>query len=668
MPRAKDPVHDHFDTTEEGTSRCNECKDYTSKSRDPKRLATHLASCTATAPDIREIYRQRGATAKASASTKRPRTDTSTTLPIISFGSTTANDTPSFGPGTVGSQQIQRWVDSVSAADQIQLERSLAGWIYSSGLPFSIVEHSGFQDFMTKVRPGFKIPSRKVIAATMLDDAYSSLRLQVRAKIGSTTTPRLTLVTDSWTNNRQESLTNFILVTPSGEAIFHSAEPSGQECHTAEFLAAGIEDVLRDIGPQNFNAICTDTAANIKAAVGIVVLRPEFQHIHQVGCTSHQLNLTIGDILKLEPWTTTCSKATQVAKWFRSHHVPLALLRSLQVQQHGKEISLQLPVPTRWQSNAGCFRSLLKSKEALQEVIAKQDVRPYIQRGKAGVEVKNTVQSEKFWEDLEDIQSVVEPFLKAIIKYESNLPQLSRIWTDYEHLTGITLTHARPETRDEVVRILANRSKKIRTPIMLLAAILDVSIPPDRKVCINPACQTAALAWLQGRYTCEKAAKIYGQLLLFINKAGIFENPGYWDTQVIQQVHARIWWTQFDCELSVLAQELLSIMPSSGAAERNWSTFGFIHSKLRNRLRNPRVEKLVYLYTNGRIFNRKTASQVWFADSDNEDGEDSGNDFGGDSEDDREESTEAGVMAEALESEVDDEYHEVFGGAGTELD
>ena len=53
--------------------------------------------------------------------------------------------------------------------------------------------------------------------------------------------------------------------------------------------------------------------------------------------------------------------------------------------------------------------------------------------------------------------------------------------------------------------------------------------------------------------------------------------------------------------LSSTALKLLSIPATSAASERNWSTYNFIHSKLRNRLINDRAEKLVYIYWNLRI-------------------------------------------------------------------
>jgi hypothetical protein len=41
---------------------------------------------------------------------------------------------------------------------------------------------------------------------------------------------------------------------------------------------------------------------------------------------------------------------------------------------------------------------------------------------------------------------------------------------------------------------------------------------------------------------------------------------------------------------------------SSAASERAFSTFGFVHSKLRNRLGGDKVEKLVYIKSNYTCF------------------------------------------------------------------
>src|SRR5258708_869618 len=170
MPRTKDSVHQHFVETDDKSLRCNECQGYTTKTRDRQRLMAHMAGCEGITPQLREVYQQRNAANKDTrTASKRPRTDTTTTIPIIGLGNTIATSSVS---GAANTPRIERWVDTVSPSDQRQLERSLAEWVFTSGLPFNIVEHSGFREFMAKARPEFQVPSRKIMAGPMLYDSY----------------------------------------------------------------------------------------------------------------------------------------------------------------------------------------------------------------------------------------------------------------------------------------------------------------------------------------------------------------------------------------------------------------------------------------------------------------------------------------------------------------
>ena len=56
-------------------------------------------------------------------------------------------------------------------------------------------------------------------------------------------------------------------------------------------------------------------------------------------------------------------------------------------------------------------------------------------------------------------------------------------------------------------------------------------------------------------------------------------------------------------ELTKVAVRVLSIPTSSAAAERNWSTFSYIHDKKQNKLSNDHVFKLVYIYFNNKLKN-----------------------------------------------------------------
>ena len=84
-----------------------------------------------------------------------------------------------------------------------------------------------------------------------------------------------------------------------------------------------------------------------------------------------------------------------------------------------------------------------------------------------------------------------------------------------------------------------------------------------------------------------------------------------------------LWWQSLFSfshpELTILAKWALCIAPTTGAAERNWSAFGHIHNKKRNRLLNEQVNKLVYIYWNLRIKERiGDQKNYWFDENEDE--------------------------------------------------
>jgi hAT family C-terminal dimerisation region len=57
--------------------------------------------------------------------------------------------------------------------------------------------------------------------------------------------------------------------------------------------------------------------------------------------------------------------------------------------------------------------------------------------------------------------------------------------------------------------------------------------------------------------------------------------------------------------LKNLACQIFQLVASSAASERNFSTFGFIHSKVRNCLKEDAVQKLVHIKTNNMQFTKQ---------------------------------------------------------------
>lgn len=70
------------------------------------------------------------------------------------------------------------------------------------------------------------------------------------------------------------------------------------------------------------------------------------------------------------------------------------------------------------------------------------------------------------------------------------------------------------------------------------------------------------------------------------------------------KVAAHTWWEMYGYaapRLQEVATKVLSQPSSIGSAERNWSSYDFIHNKKRNRLGAKTAEKLVYCHSNLRL-------------------------------------------------------------------
>ncbi|GJW26035.1 hAT dimerization domain, ribonuclease H-like domain protein [Tanacetum coccineum] len=113
---------------------------------------------------------------------------------------------------------------------------------------------------------------------------------------------------------------------------------------------------------------------------------------------------------------------------------------------------------------------------------------------------------------------------------------------------------------------------------------------------------------------------------LKVNKGNLLLMEGYlvvvWTVDVLSGKIPR--WLSSDCrillethrcrysgllELTKCQKGKVSKKPiSSSSAERNWSTYFYIHSVKRNRLNNKRADKLVYIHLNIRLLSTFTDS------------------------------------------------------------
>ena len=101
--------------------------------------------------------------------------------------------------------------------------------------------------------------------------------------------------------------------------------------------------------------------------------------------------------------------------------------------------------------------------------------------------------------------------------------------------------------------------------------------------------------------------KVMQEYALFSMKSGPFEDLT--SISMMSTMDPKSWWANFGAQtplLQALAFRLLGQPSSSSCAERNWSTYSFIHSLRRDRLNPSRAQDLVFIHNNLRLLSRNS--------------------------------------------------------------
>lgn len=91
----------------------------------------------------------------------------------------------------------------------------------------------------------------------------------------------------------------------------------------------------------------------------------------------------------------------------------------------------------------------------------------------------------------------------------------------------------------------------------------------------------------------------------FVQKEGLLGSPNA--IANASKLPAWKWWLTYGTsvpELQSVALKVLAQCSSACSCERNWSTYGFIHSKSRNRLKPARAKDLVFVFSNLRLLRK----------------------------------------------------------------
>ncbi|KAK3909078.1 Phenylcoumaran benzylic ether reductase POP1 [Frankliniella fusca] len=471
------------------------------------------------------------------------------------------------------------------------IDEAIGRAVYAGGLPLSIFDNNKFwETALKKLNPLYTPPTAYKLGYPLLKAEFEKVMKAADEKMENALC--VSLLSDGWKDISSDKVVNVIVCTP--DPIFFDAIYPGENRENSDYIGKILIDAVKKIGPPKVLIIITDNAMNMKAAWKIVI--DKYKHIFCIGCAPHGLNLLAKDIMKAETFATLMKSAEKIVKKVKNKSVNLSKFKINQSRRYGKNaVNLKLPNPTRFSGSDIMLNSLEKNKAALQDTVLDEDIDiPY--------SVKANVLDDGFWKSLRSARELLHSITKAVNVTESDSARLSlvpRVLMDVKQsiLKILPKTCLTDDEQFHIVERLRYRIRFICFDIHLAAYILD---PRFRGEGLSDEEVGAGLTVIQSiaeNLDLDKA-KVLANVLLFKSKSGFFEHKYLWET--VCEVEPSLWW-QSMCKQQIaskVACRILTLVPSTAGAERNWAVYGNIHTKKRNRLKKGVSKKLVAVKSN----------------------------------------------------------------------
>jgi Protein of unknown function (DUF 659)/hAT family C-terminal dimerisation region len=535
----------------------------------------------------------------------------------------------------------QKITDALKRQDKTGLDKLWARAFYSGGISFNFANNPYFQEAVsqTALNNGvYKNPRRKALAGDMLIQERRLVEKDLDVYKGGLKDTGCTLSSDGWSDITSKPLINLIVNTPKGEMFLEAVNTSG-EYKDAKYIANCIIKGIDKVGVNDVVQVITDSAPVCRAATEIV--HHKYPKIFASPCATHVLDLLLKDFGNL-PWVCRIVKECfEVVKFITNHQRTLHQFKEL------SKLNLKKPAPTRFASNFHMMDRVVKVKQELQTLVVSKEWNTWIGSREVtgtlrehGTIIKDTILFDGFWNSLRQVIGLSERVVKILRATDSGVPYMGEIWANMSqvsqdldnlvvgNLKGFERVYISEERIQELKRLVDERWKMLSTPLHCAGYLLnprywDSSNEREKDDEVKEGWTKVLEAYCGEDY--EQAVIIRRELNNFRNKEGVYARE-------VAKLAAKSWpgwkwWQEFGVSsgsIRKLAIRVLSQVTSASACERNWSSYDFIHSKKRNRLRTERAQDLVFVFSNLRLnrnlrrISYKEKGEDWTNDDDDE--------------------------------------------------
>ncbi|ESQ30701.1 hypothetical protein EUTSA_v10012177mg, partial [Eutrema salsugineum] len=515
---------------------------------------------------------------------------------------------------SLATQKRQQSIHDAISKERTHVVRQYCSrWIYEASIPFHAIDNEPFQLFceaLGQFGPVWVPPSQYQLREPLLNEEY--IRTQKKLKILEEEWDRegCSVMTDGWSDMKRRSIMN-LCVNSRGGTCFLSSKDASKDSHTGQYIFNYIDKCIEDIGAEKIVQVVTDNATNNVAAAKL--LKEKRPSIFWTGCAAHTLDLMLEGISKLQHFAKVIDQAKAVTVYVYAHHKTLSMMRA-----YTKKRDIVRPGATRF---ATCFltlHSLYEKKAQLKAMFSSDEWHECVHsKSVKGKNVFGIVMSFGFWNAVMGVLKVFSPLVTVLrLADGEKIPSMGFIYGEILEAKKSIIEAADNLEKNykPVFQIIDEKMKgRLDSPLHIAAYFLnpfyfykDPNIQFDRD--IVEGFLTCVETFYHGHF--DKQNKVVNhELGLYKNKTGSFGR-----TLALKGCETKDdkfdlgnWWSTYGCgapNLQRLATRIFALTSSSSGCERNWSSFEGIHTKKRNRLDVNRLNNIVYVQFNARLFNK----------------------------------------------------------------
>ena len=292
---------------------------------------------------------------------------------------------------------------------------NVARWWYHSNVPFYAFQSPYYQpmiDSIAAIGLGFKGPSFYELRGPLLKNVVHEVNDFLLDIKNDWKVYGCSLMSDGWTNQKQQPIMNFLVYCPRGAMFLKSIDTSSLT-KDAETLFNIFDSVVQEIGVEYIVQLITDNASAYKKAGK--KLQQKYGTLFWSPCAAHCIDLMLENIANPR-WfpliDEAIKKAKKITKFIYNHGVVLDLMR--QDFTNGRELCR--PAITRFATNFLSLQSMLRFKKELRQMFTcdKWLSCPHAKTA-VGKEISKIVLEDyTFWSQCKHIVKVSEPLVRVL--------------------------------------------------------------------------------------------------------------------------------------------------------------------------------------------------------------------------------------------------------------